>query len=97
MARTIDLDDATVTLSQLVAAIAETGDHVEILRDDRPIAIIVSAQDWQALHETIAVLSDEQLVIDIRAAEEDIRAGRTCRADDLRHALLARLGARAPR
>jgi len=48
-----------------------------------------------ALRETIAVLSDPLAVEDIRQAEQDVLAGRTVNAEDLRDSMLSRRPATA--
>ncbi len=82
--------DAKARLSELVAAVASTHDHVEITRNGEPAAVLISYAEMAALRETIAVLSDPQAVDDIRQAEEDVRAGRTVNAEELRTSMLAR-------
>ncbi|HEX6498994.1 MAG TPA: type II toxin-antitoxin system Phd/YefM family antitoxin [Micromonosporaceae bacterium] len=90
MTQTLNVTDAKARLSELVAAVAETQDHVEITRNGERAALIVSPDEWDALHETIAILADQQMVADIQEAERDIEAGRVTAAEDLREALLAR-------
>ncbi len=82
--------DAKARLSELVAAVTNTHDHVEITRNGEPAAVLISYAEMAALRETIAVLSDPQAVDDIRQAEEDLRAGRTVNAEELRTSMLAR-------
>ncbi len=82
--------DAKARLSQLVAAVASTHDHVEITRNGEPAAVLISYAEMTALRETIAILSDPQAVDDIRQAEEDLRAGQTVNAEELRTSMLAR-------
>lgn len=81
---------AKARLSELVAAVASTHDHVEITRNGEPAAVLVSYAEMAALRETIAILSDPQAVDDIGQAEEDLRAGRTVNAEELRTSMLAR-------
>ncbi len=82
--------DAKARLSELVAAVASTHDHVEITRNGEPAAVLISYAEMAALRETIAVLSDPQVVDDIGQAEEDLRAGRTVNAEELRTSMMAR-------
>ena len=87
--------DAKARLSELVAAVATTQDHIEITRNGEPAAVLVSHTELAALRETIAVLSDARAVEDIRDAEEDVLAGRTVDASELRGTMLARRPATA--
>jgi prevent-host-death family protein len=95
MSETLTVTDAKARLSELVAAVANTHEHVDITRNGEPAAVIVSYAELSALRETIALLSDARAVEDIRQAEVDIAAGDTTKAEDLREAMLARRGAAA--
>jgi antitoxin YefM len=90
MSQTLTVTDAKARLSELVAAVAATQEHVDITRNGEPAAVLISHAELHALRETIAILSDPDVVNDIREAESDIRAGRTTNADELREAMLAR-------
>jgi len=90
MSQTLTVTDAKARLSELVAAVAATQDHVEITRNGKPAAVLVSHAELAALRETIAILSDPGAVEDIRQAEADVLAGDTVNADALREAMLAR-------
>lgn len=95
MSQTLTVTDAKARLSELVAAVAATQDHVDITRNGEPVAVLVSYAELAALRETIAILSDPSAVQDIQQAEEDIRAGRTVDAEALRHSMLSRRPATA--
>lgn len=84
--------DAKARLSELVAAVAATQDHVDITRNGEPAAVLVSHTELAALRETVAILSDAGAADDIRQSEADILAGNTVDADELREAMLARRG-----
>lgn len=90
MSEMMTVTDAKARLSELVAAVASTHDHVEITRNGEPAAVLISYAEMAALRETIAILSDPQAVDDIRQAEEDLRTGRTVNAEELRTSMLAR-------
>ena len=77
-------------LSELVAMVESTQEHIDITRNGEPAAVLVSYAELTALRETIAILSDARLVDDIRQAEADIAAGDTVNAEDLREAMQAR-------
>ena len=82
--------DAKARLSELVAMVERTPEHVDITRNGKPSAVLVSHAELEALRETIAILSDARLVEDIRQAEADIGAGETVNAEELREAMHAR-------
>ena len=90
MTEVLNVTEAKARLSELVAAVATTHDHVEITRNGEPAAALVSMEELRALRETVAILSDSAAVADIREAEEDVKAGRLTDAEDLRDVMLAR-------
>jgi prevent-host-death family protein len=90
MSQTMTVTDAKARLSELVAMVEQTQEHVDITRNGEPAAVLVSHTELDALRETIAILSDARLVADIRLGEADIAAGTTVNAEDLRDAMQAR-------
>jgi prevent-host-death family protein len=93
MSQTMTVTDAKARLSELVAMVARTQEHVDITRNGEPAAVLVSHAELEALRETIAILSDPRTVEDIRQAEADIAAGNTTDAETLRETMLARRAA----
>lgn len=87
--------DAKARLSELVAMVEQTQEHIDITRNGEPAAVLVSHAELEALRETIAILSDPTLTEDIRQAEADIAAGNTVSADSLRASMQARRPTRA--
>jgi prevent-host-death family protein len=90
MSQTMTVTDAKARLSELVAMVERTQEHVDITRNGEPAAVLVSHTELDALRETIAILSDASLVEDIRQGEADIAAGNTVNADELRDSMQAR-------
>lgn len=93
MSQTMTVTDAKARLSELVAAVATTQDHVDITRNGEPAAVLVSHAELVVLRETIAILSDPGAVADISQAEADILAGNTVDAEKFGEAMLACRGA----
>jgi antitoxin YefM len=87
--------DAKARLSELVAMVEQTQEHIEITRNGEPAAVLVSHAELEALRETVAILSDPTAVEDIRQAEADISAGNTVSAESLRESMQARRPTRA--
>lgn len=54
--------DARARLSRLVDAAEATHERFEITRNGHRVAVLLGADDYDALRETIAVLSDPDLV-----------------------------------
>ena len=86
----MNVTEAKARLSELVATVAATQDHVQITRNGEPAAVLVSYEEIAALRETIAILSDPRAVEDIEKAEADILTGDTVDAGDLHDSMLLR-------
>jgi antitoxin YefM len=84
---TLPLADARAQLSRLIEAASSTHERFEITRNGRRAAVLLSADDYDTLQDTIAVLSDVELLsahVDGRAALE---AGDVLDADQLADAM----------
>lgn len=95
MSETMNVTEAKARLSELVASVAATQEHIEITRNGEPAAVLISHDELDALRETVAVLSDPQMVADIAEAMADIRVGRTVDPEDLRVSMASRRPATA--
>jgi prevent-host-death family protein len=95
MSQTMTVTDAKARLSELVAMVEQTQEHVDITRNGEPAAVLVSHAELDALRETIAILSDATLVADLRQAEADVATGNTVNTEDLRESMQARRSNRA--
>ncbi len=94
MTKVMTVADSNANLPELVAAVQDTHDSVEITRNGEPVAVLLSVTELEALRETVAILSDPQTASDVREGMSDILAGRVTNAEDIRDAMLARrLGA----
>jgi prevent-host-death family protein len=84
----------TTSLSDLKAHLSEYADRAEreherftITRNGRPAIVLVAAEEWEAMEETIFWLSQPGIRRDLAKAEDDIAAGRTLDEDQVRQAL----------
>lgn len=87
--------DARAQLSRLIDEATTTHERFEITRNGRRAAVLLSADDYDALQETIAVLSDRRLLAAHREGQAAIDAGDSLDADQLAHAM--REAGRLPR
>lgn len=87
VARVVPFTDARATLSELLDLVEREQEHVVITRNGKPVAIVMSAHEWESWEETIEVLSDPELMEDLRASEEDVKAGRTYSWDEVKQDL----------
>lgn len=84
---TLPLADARAKLSSLIDEVTTTHERFEITRNGRRAAVLLSADDYDMLQETIAVLSDAELLADHRSGRAAIDAGDHLDADQLRRAM----------
>ena len=84
---TLPLADARAQLSKLIDAARTTHERFEITRNGRRAAVLLSADDYDALQETITVLSDAELLTAHREGQAAIGADEYLDADQLGHAM----------
>jgi len=73
---TIPLSDARARLSELVDEAVRTHERVEITRNGRRAAVLMSADDFDSLQETLDILADPEAMRDIEEGRRDLREGR---------------------
>lgn len=72
---TVPLAEARANLSRLVDEAVRTHERVEVTRQGRRAAVILSAEDYDSIMETLEILSDPELVREIREAEAEVERG----------------------
>jgi antitoxin YefM len=72
---TLPLADARARLSEIVSDAETTHERFEITRNGRPAAVLLGADDYEAMRETIAILSDSDLVASVREGLTELHAG----------------------
>jgi len=77
-------------LSALVDKVEGTHERITITRNGHPAAVLVSPQDLQALEETLDVLSDPDLMAQLRQAEDELDRGQTYTEAELRDLIAQR-------
>ena len=74
--RILPLAEAKAKLSQLVADVANTDEEVTITKNGRAAAVLVSYEEFESWQETLAVLSDRELVKEIRTGLRQLKQER---------------------
>jgi prevent-host-death family protein len=62
-------------LSEVVERLEREHGRVVITKHGRPAAVVLSVADLESLEETLEVLSDGQLLAEVRRAESEVDAG----------------------
>jgi antitoxin YefM len=92
---TLPLAEVRANLSKLVDEAVRTHERIEVTRQGRRAAVILSADDYDSIMETLAILSDEDLVRDIREAEREAERGEVFTLDEVTEEM--RAAGRLPR
>lgn len=87
---TLSLAEARANLSKLVESAVTTHERFEVTRNGDRVAVLLGAEDYDALLETLDILSDADEVAAIRAGIADLEADEVFTADEVRAALAAR-------
>lgn len=90
MPDTFSLSYVKTHLSELADRVEGEHDRVVVTRNGRPAAVLVSPIDLESLEETLAVLSDPELMRQIREGEGAVEAGDTMTLDQLQESLRRR-------
>jgi antitoxin YefM len=80
---TLPVAEARAQLSKLVEEAASTHERFEITRNGERVAVLLGADDYDSLLETLAVLSDSKLLRDHLGGMEDLSDGRGLDATQL--------------
>jgi antitoxin YefM len=88
---TLPLSHVKAHLSEIADRVEGQHDRVVVTRKGRPAAVLVSPEDLESLEETLAVLSDPQLMRQVRESEAEFERGEGgATLDDLRSDLKSR-------
>lgn len=71
-------------LNEYVDAVALTQEQITITKNGAPAAVLVGADEWESLQETLYWLSQPGVRESIAQADDDIAAGRTYGEEDIR-------------
>ena len=76
MARTLPISEVKARLAELVTGIEEREEEVVVTRRGKPAAVLVNYAEYERLKETVDVLSDSDLMRQIRLSQRFYAAGR---------------------
>ena len=90
MSKTLPLSEVKAKLSEVVDEIVTTQERVTVTRNGRPVAVVLSTDDLEAIEETLAILSDPAAMREIQQGRAAIASGDVVTKDDI-EALRTRL------
>jgi len=74
--RILPLAEAKAKLSRLVADVASTDEEVTITKNGRATAVLMSYEEFESWQETLTVLSDRELVEELRTGLRQLKQER---------------------
>ncbi len=81
---TIPLGEARARFSELVDSAEATHERITVTRHGRPVAVLLSADDFASMVETVHVLSTPGALEEIRASLAEFDAGHSVPWESLR-------------
>ncbi|MBW0016862.1 MAG: type II toxin-antitoxin system Phd/YefM family antitoxin [Mycobacterium sp.] len=71
-------------LNEYVDAVVQTQDQITITKNGAPAAVLIGAEEWESLQETLYWLSQPGIKESIAEGDADVSAGRTYGEDEIR-------------
>ena len=87
MPKSVPFTQARAELSDLLDEVERSHEHVEITRNGRPAAVLMSPEEYEVIQETLEILGDTETLDDLRESEADVQAGRLHTLDEVRREL----------
>ncbi|MFI0454039.1 type II toxin-antitoxin system Phd/YefM family antitoxin [Actinomadura sp. 6N118] len=87
---TLPVAEARQQFSSLVEEAVKTHQRIRVTRNGRPAIVMIADDDFEAIMETIEVLSDRDLMRDVAASRADAEAGRYLTGDEMAAIMAAR-------
>ena len=84
MAKVVPFTEARSHLTELLDDLERRHEHVLITRNGRPSAVLLSAEEFETLEETLEILQDQELMEALRRSEKDVEAGDLVALKELR-------------
>ncbi len=75
MSRTLPISEVKARLPELVTGVQEREEEIVVTRKGKPAAVLVNVGEYERLKETIDVLSDADLMKQIRRSRRFYAAG----------------------
>lgn len=86
---TLPLAEARATFSKLVESAVKTHERFEVTRNGERAVVVLSADDYDALLETVDIVSDPDEVVAIAQGLAGLASGETFSAAEVRAGLVA--------
>ena len=87
---TLSVADARANFSKLVESAATTHERFEVTKNGARVAVVLGADDYDSLIETLEILGDAEAMTEIREAEAASSRGEFSTEDEIREILRQR-------
>ncbi len=77
MLHSVTMKELRPRLPEVIKRIDGKLDRYVVTRRGKPVAVMMSIEDFESLMETIDILADPDAMAGIRKGEQDIREGKT--------------------
>ncbi|MBI1736404.1 MAG: type II toxin-antitoxin system Phd/YefM family antitoxin [Candidatus Rokubacteria bacterium] len=77
MSKTLPISEVKARLPELVAGVQEREERIVVTRNGRPAAVLMNVDEYERLTATLDVLSDPELMRQIRASDAFYAARRS--------------------
>ena len=84
MVNTITLKELRPELPEVIKDIDAKLDRYIVTKRGKPVAIMMSPDDYEGLLETIEILSDKETARRIKKAKQQLKEGKTISLEELR-------------
>ncbi|HWP90748.1 MAG TPA: type II toxin-antitoxin system Phd/YefM family antitoxin [Thermodesulfobacteriota bacterium] len=74
--KVLPLSEVKMKLSELVEEVSSRDEEITITKNGKPVAILVSPDEFDSWKETLAIRADEELMSEIRRGLKDLKKKR---------------------
>lgn len=89
---TIPITEAKARIAELADRVAREHDHFTSTRNGRADVMLMSVAEYEAMHETLDILGDDETLTDLRQSRDDFAGGDTFDAAQVRAEMERRRG-----
>ncbi len=82
--QTLPISKVKDRLNEFVDAVSMTHEQVTITKNGSPAAVLIGADEWESLQETLFWLSRPGILDDVARAQQDLATGTTAGEDEIR-------------
>jgi prevent-host-death family protein len=82
--QTLSVSKVKDRFNEFVDSVAQTREQITITKNGAPAAVLIGADEWESLQETLYWLSAPRIMDSIAEARHDLETGNTASENDIR-------------